>query len=150
MNSFRMNIDFEYQLFKDDWSFHAQKYRKLCQELEWLFFFMGEDGHTLSSDVEYSCRYLEKCHSYTGKKMGLTPLCKNAIPFWGNLDNIEKEKILNSKITSFDISKALGILPPGSALITNATELNECNLEKGILKSPFEFSGRGFSKKKNP
>jgi hypothetical protein len=146
LNSYRVNIDFEYELFDPNWSFMAPTYRKICQELEWLYLFMGDEGTTLSTDVNYEKDYLDYVASLSGKRFARIPLSQAAKPWWGDSTNTQEKK-WNSKLTSFEISSNLGLLPAGSRIL-NSTEEVDKNFEEGmVLKSPFEFSGRGFKKK---
>ncbi len=145
MNPFRVNIDFEYELFDSTWTFSGKKYRTMCRELEWVYFFMGDDGTCLSTDVKYEKDYLENVQNYSGKKIEISPLSEKATPWWGDTSN-EKEKQWNSKITSFEIGSKLGLNPDDSSIVHSEAELNKKFKEGMVIKSPFEFSGRGFKK----
>lgn len=148
MSTFRVNIDFEYELYDSSWSFEGATFRKMCQELEWLYLFMGEDGTSLSSDVNYSQMYLDFVSDISKKQIDKVLLSRNAIPWWGNSFN-DEEKKWNSKLTSFEISSKLGLLPAGSRIINSSQELDQYFQEGMVLKPPFEFSGRGFKKSKD-
>ncbi|MCO4793877.1 MAG: hypothetical protein KC493_09200 [Bacteriovoracaceae bacterium] len=139
-----MNIDFEYQLFDPQWSLSNSKFQKMCMELEWVFFFMGQNGDVLSTDKKYSDSYIEFCEKITGNKISLTAFNKDSIPYWGEINDIEFEKKVNSKITSFEIARTLNLLPENSLICKSQKDLRAINLDNKILKSPFEFSGRGF------
>lgn len=146
LNSYRVNIDFEYQLFDPAWSFQHPKFRKICRELEWVYFYMGQDGSSLSTDVSYEPKFITSVEEITGKRIKTIPLSEEATPWWGNSAN-PLEKQWNSKLTSFEISKELGLLPPTSQIVLNVEELERAFSEGDVIKSPFEFSGRGFSRK---
>lgn len=146
LSSYRVNIDFEYQLFDSSWSIQHPKFRKICRELEWVYFYMGQNGSSLSTDINYEPSFISSAEEITGKKIKTIPLSEEATPWWGNSTNpLEKE--WNSKLTSFEISKELGLLPPKSQIVLNTEELERAFSEGDVIKSPFEFSGRGFSRK---
>jgi hypothetical protein len=146
LSSYRVNIDFEYQLFDPSWSFQHPKFRKICRELEWVYFYLGQEGSSLSTDINYDPSFISSVEDITGKRIKTIPLSEGVTPWWGSSTNpLEKE--WNSKITSFKISKELGLLPSGSKIVTHWEELETAFSEGDVIKSPFEFSGRGFSRK---
>jgi len=142
----RVNIDFENQLFDPNWTFTDKKFRSICRELEWIYFFMEPNGHALSSDVEYHPEYLSKVKSITGYLPQITSLREEAHPWWGNPFE-KREQEWNSKITSFQIAEELGLLPASSSVIQNDIELDSSFIDGMVIKSPFGFSGMGFKKK---
>ena len=146
LTCFRVNIDFEYQLFDPKWSFQHPMFRKMCRELEWVYFYMGENETYLSTDLHYNQNFLSSVRELTGKVINTVPLSEEATPWWGNSAD-SQEKDWNSKLTSFEISKELELLPPESHIVFNYNELEKTFSKGDIIKSPFEFSGRGFSKK---
>lgn len=148
LSTFRVNIDFEYELYDSTWSFEGTTFRKMCQELEWIYFYMGEDGTSLSSDMNYGQMYLDFTSDISKKQIDKVLLSKTAIPWWGNSLN-DEEKKWNSKLTSFEISSKLGLLPSGSKIINSSQELDQSFQVGMVLKSPYEFSGRGFKKSKD-
>ncbi len=143
----RVNIDFEFELFCDSYNPLDQKNRSFCNEFEFVYFFMEEGPLALSSSRDYSSEYIDFLELILGKKISLSPFDLLSQPWWGEVTNIEQERMLNSKITSFNISKKLNLLPKRSFLVNSQNELNALSGmgEKLMVKDPFQMSGRGMT-----
>lgn len=142
---YRVNIDFEFQLYQDRYDPFNQQYRKFCREFEFIFFFMEQDNRLLSSDRMYDEAYLKEVENLTGD-FEICPFDLEANAWWGNLDNIPLEKKLNSKLTSFQIAKELELLPESSFMIKDDDSFSEIDSTLTgpcLVKNPFEMSGRG-------
>ena len=140
----RVNIDFEYELFDPRFKASNRKYKKLCEEYEFIYFFMEKTELCLSTNRQYDQDYLYYIESIIENKIKLTDYNDNAITWWGSFEDIELEKKLNSKETSFKISEKLMILPEHSYLVKDAINWPKLNQNfKYLIKNPFMMSGRG-------
>lgn len=133
MSAIKVNADYESVLFGE-----KQGSSKLNETIEFLAFFL--QTKPVFTQKKYSSEYLDTISQITGHKPE-TSHSGASESWWGPLENIEKERFLNSKMTSsslliknswiqnLSILQTSGVLPefPGSLL----------------LKNPYEMSGRG-------
>lgn len=137
MSLYRANFDYESELFwdkSDTWA---------VEMLEHLFFFcVGRESALFTSRV-YQDDYL----GFIRDAIGFMPrihLIGKPENWWGKLENLSLEQTLNSKVTSFEIGKKLGLNHSSSVLIKSIEELEKFFFEKKdiFLRHPYERSGR--------
>ena len=131
----------------DQWLLNGNQHlgQNIVEELEYLVSYC-EPGCILYSLKDYSPEFKEKFLSITGSAFQTTNKKKEAIAWFGDTQNIMKAKVLNSKVTAYNISKKLGIELNKSQIIEQQT-LMQC-LEDGefLIKPEFGFSGKGIRK----
>ncbi len=129
----RVNADYESVLF------HGRNGPPVMnQALEFLAFYL-QDLPVLTSR-EYPPEYLEKVRNLTGKNPKITKHGK-ASNWWGPLVNLEREKWMNSKITSFRLALSHGWTEGG---LFSIEDLQSFVSEKPyLLKDPYNLSGKG-------
>lgn len=129
----RVNADYESVLF------HGRSGPPVMnQALEFLAFYLQD--LSVQTSKEYDPGFLEKVRSLTGRNPQTT---KNGNPrnWWGPLENPEREKWMNSKLTSFKLALSHGWTEGG---IYSREELLKLHPEKPYLvKDPFNMSGKG-------
>lgn len=131
----KINADYESVLF------HGRPSSKANETIEFLAFFL--DSRPILTSKNYSSEYLNHVESITGARPQ-TMKSGEALNWWGALKDIELERILNSKITSFELALREGwtegsILSPKELMATSVNEVH-------LIKDPFGMSGRGFYK----
>jgi len=137
MTLYRANFDYESELFwtkRDNWA---------VEMLEHLLFYCIDKKDTLYSSKSYSLDYL----AFLKDALGFTPRMSSIGEpenWWGKLENIKIEKVLNSKVTSFDLANELNLNHSKSRLVTSIDELQDfLKTEKDIfLRHPYERAGR--------
>lgn len=144
MTLYRANFDYESELFwdkSDTW---------ITEILEHLFFYCVGREDSLFTSRTYSDDYFNFIKLATGFVPRLTSEGESK-NWWGKLENLSLEKKLNSKVTSFEIGKKLGLNHSNSALLKNYQELeNFLEQNKDIfIRHPFERSGRASFRLKN-
>lgn len=128
----KVNADYESVLF------HGRPAPVANRALEFLAFYL-QDLPVLT-DVSYDQNYLLKVEELTGRKPH-TVKKGHALNWWGPLTDLERERWLNSKITSTELSIAEGWT---EAKIVTKAEAQKIRSEKEmIIKDPFGMSGRG-------
>lgn len=129
-----VNTDYESVLF------HQRPSLKMVRELEFLALWLTEEVQNVQS---YDESYLAHIQQLTGNKPQLVNKASNkARNWWGSLTHLEKERFLNSKKTSFEISQTFG--ENFGRIIENESELSL--LDKSItylFKSYSGVSGKG-------
>ena len=128
MSSYRINIDYESQLFlnqpKPSWN----------SEYEYLFLIMGNRGDKLYSENTFSGEYLNYLETIFGELPGITsendPEIKN---WWGALKDLVLERKLNSKITSSELAIEHCLAHSETAIVKNLAQVKE-----RILKSKYK------------
>ena len=133
VNCIRVNADYESVLF------HGKNGPSVVNEaLEFLAFYL-QDLPVLTTK-SYQSGYLDKVRTLTGKNPQTTRTGK-ARNWWGALENPEREKWMNSKLTSFELALSHGWTEGG---IYSREEILELRPEKPYLvKDPFNMSGKG-------
>ena len=134
---FKANFDYESELFEN------RSEPKINKLFEHLFFFCCDKDEILYSDQKYSSEYLEYIKSATGFKNKI--LCTGTpVNWWGKLFDLEKERELNSKLTSLEVSKLLGCNNSEAFEVNSIDQVKLYlkNFKEVILRSPFERSGR--------
>ncbi len=148
-----VNIDYESYLFDPHYHENADQYTKQIREFEYVFFLFSKSDDVLIHQYDYTEEDLVYFRS-----LGFSPpklIKKNRINknlpihyFWGDLNEKEKNQVLNSKFTSMEIGKKLGLgfYQGGKVLSINdvKTHLKKfSNIKEWILKNPFGMSGKG-------
>ena len=136
MKAFRVNADYEYELFHQKTAPPA-----INQTIEFFLFFLST--HPLYSQRKYSAEYLK----YVEKLTGRVPQVVNQgvfENFWGSLNNRELEKWWNSKITSTELIIQKGWCVD-TQIIHNPDDLKKLNWNRDLLiKDPYGMSGQKF------
>ncbi len=145
MFSDRVNFDFEYSLYQKNYV-QTAKTRKLNEEFEFVYFFCSDKENILCPYKKYEPDYLDYLIS-----LGLTlPKMDCSFPqknWWGNDQNLELARLLNSKITSHEVSKQHRLGPEGIVVVRTFEEitlhLKKFNIKKWICRDPFGMAGSG-------
>lgn len=150
---FKVNIDYEYQLF--DPNYHENKYLELNQTFEFFFLLLSNEDESLIPVRKYSKNYLQKIKDI----FDVTPTFVNESDeinnWWGKLENIQLEKSLNSKETSFYLVQKNRFGVTGGMIFNKDKDLSDLKNffkersgedREWILKNPYSFSGKGQKK----
>lgn len=135
MDTIRVNADYELELFTGKGS------TLMNESLEFLAFFTDE--RPVLTNKKYSSEYLNHVASYIGHEPRRVSSGRYE-NWWGSLQDLEKERWLNSKITSTDFCLEQG-LRPEAYVLKSSQDLNSIKWDRHfILKDPFAMSGKGF------
>ncbi len=134
---FKANFDYESVLFEN------RTDPKVNELFEHLFFYCSDKSEGLLTNKNYSEEYFEYIKKATGFK-NQTKKNGKALNWWGDLSNLKKEKELNSKLTSLEISN---LLNSNASVATEVREVNEIELllkkhDEIFIRTPYERSGR--------
>lgn len=142
-----MNLGYEFELFSKE---STEKF-KAKTHLEYLYFFYCHSrAEFLKPHLNYPQDYLQRL-----KSLGVIPRISSDANdpgrnWYGKLNDLDKEKKLNSKIWMHDFLNDLNLLDPKSKVIKNIDELKQLQIESTandiLLKSPFFMSGIGIHK----
>jgi len=145
LKTFLTNFDFEVRLGKS--TFEKPQYSKYSKSFESLFLWCEKASHILYSEKAYDPFFLSDIE----KKRGFSPSVSCEKPFthmwWGAESSVqlwELEKTINSKETSYNCRKDLGLEVKGSELLFDKTDIGHLKVPF-ILKTFFGFSGKGIS-----
>lgn len=146
MTTFIINLDYEWKLFGNN--IQPGRLRKIQREFEFIFFFIEEKKCQLFSEFIYPDEYLNSISTNLINLNPVTNVKNNPINWWGKLENLDSEKNINSKITSFEISKRLGILPEGVVIIDSLEKFkirieSMPAVDEFIIKDPNSMGGQG-------
>ena len=118
----KVNLDYEIELFKEESSFLLE----VKSDLECLFFFYKQYNQDfLITDIEYSSEYIEYLNDLGLIINTLTEESVNIQNWYGSLKDIELEKQLNSKIKMLEILEELSLAPPDYEIIYNKQQFTE-------------------------
>ena len=134
MKPLRLNADYETELFTG-----KQGSSLISQTLEFFIFFLTD--RTLYTQKTYPADYL----AYVEKKTGRTPKISNKTPYenwWGLLEDIEREKWWNSKLTSTKL--VLEKKWCDRTFIIHSEKDIPLMDGKILIKDPFGMSGQKF------
>ena len=141
MEAIRINGDYEQELFLGKTSSQMNHF------LEFISFFLDE--RPVYSSKKYSSDYLDYVASYTGHIPKLTTNLPY-INWWGDLKNIEKERWLNSKVTSTEVNLRNAWVEH-TYILGSETPLESIDWSKNyLLKDPNGMSGKGFKNIHHP
>jgi hypothetical protein len=147
MTVHRVNIDFEFELFDPNYNPMEKKNRQFCREYEFVYFFLESNKLKLATDRVYDKDYINYLENILTKEICLRSYTLEASPWWGNNVNKDLEKKLNSKETSYLVSKKLGLLPKDCYYLNDISDLPDLEQKhKYLIKNPFLMSGRGQQK----
>ncbi|MFT6068382.1 MAG: hypothetical protein ACJAT2_000149 [Bacteriovoracaceae bacterium] len=134
---YKANFDYESALYEN------RSDPKVNNLLEHLFFFCSDKKEALLTNNSYSDEYLEYIKKATGFK-NQTRKTGNFLNWWGDLTDLEKEKELNSKLTSLEISKLLNSNASSAEEINKIEDIRPLLKKYGevFLRTPYERSGR--------
>jgi hypothetical protein len=140
-----VNIDFEFFLFEKE-LYPSKKNLKLNKEFEYIYFFSSDPNSTLCPHRNYPSDYLNYLVSL-GIQLPKLDCSGPKRNWWGNYDNLDLAKFLNSKITSTNIATDHGLNPTGIKIINSLEEipihLDQFDSQKWIIRSPFGMAGTG-------
>jgi hypothetical protein len=144
----RVNIDYESQLFDTD--YNPLKYQKFNLALEHIFFYINKDPNSsLSTSVNYSAKYLKSIETlgFLSPKISQDQHGDLAYNWWGALQNLDLERKLNSKICSAQLAIDFRLPGPKQFHIREFSELEkilkENSEEKWLFRDPYKMSGQG-------
>jgi hypothetical protein len=129
----KVNADYESVLFHG-----RQGPRALNEALEFFAFYL-QDLPVLSSK-NYDISYFDSIRNLTGQNPSVVKTGK-AVNWWGPLENPEREKWMNSKLTSFELSLREGWVKGNIFSREQVLELSPT--EELLVKDPFSMSGKG-------
>lgn len=135
MKSYFFNADYEERLFST--SPEKIESNKKTQFLEFLGWFLGYE--TIYTNKKYSEDYLKFVEDICGFKPKITIESARLERIWGKVSPLEVMRKLNSKETSYKLSKRLNLTQEPSELKKSPFFLGEGE----IAKSFYSFSGRG-------
>ena len=140
MRAIKVNGDYESVLFLN------KTLPVVNENLEFLALFLSETP--IYSTVDYDPLYLNYVESVTGRKISLIRK-GDYVNWWGPLKNIDKERWLNSKLTSAEYNQLNNL--GNSLIIRDDTDAKVINFHKKtyLAKDPFGMSGKGIKKIKN-
>ncbi len=104
---YNVNFHFEQQLYNTRWQQQKQKWLKLNQEWEYLYFFC--DDKPLLACHQYSNLYLQMLERLN---IPASIHYKTKFPsqdWWGDTKNLEMERLLNDKFVALEIIKNLNL-----------------------------------------
>lgn len=129
----KVNADYESVLFHGKSGPPAMN-----QALEFLAFYL-QDLPVLTA-LEYPPQYFEKISALSGKSPAVTKTGKS-LNWWGPLENPERERWMNSKLTSFRLALDQGWT---EGRISSREELADFRpVIPTLIKDPFNMSGKG-------
>lgn len=137
MNSsaLKVNADYEAVLFG------GNPAEDINQTIEFLAFFLEQKP--LLSSKNYPADYLLYVERVSGHRPQVISKA-DAVLWWGKLEDIKTEQLLNSKITSTKLMMKEGWCDT-TAIIYNQKELSQIKPGSALLiKDPYSMSGRGF------
>ena len=137
---YRSNFDYEQKLECGDFS-RKKPFSNLAYnyEFEYLFFFLQING-VLNTPIKYSAEYLDSIQKMTGVSPKINNIPQVDYSFWwGQMNNPEKEKLLNDKKFFWEFCEKEKI--PYPKTIINFKNLNEIQSRELILRPRFGMSG---------
>lgn len=147
MKTYFVNLDYESFLFNPLYKDSDPKNLKMIKEFEYIFFLVNTEECILKNVNQYSNDYLNHLISLGFQIPILNSNSNEYINWWGLKINKELESVLNSKLTSAQISKDHFYGFENGEIVDGLDKLNEFiknkKNEKWILKNPFGFSGIG-------
>lgn len=153
LDKYLCNIDFEQSLKKKD--FFPAQWNSINKELEYLFFWERNQKAFLWTPENFSEEYCAYVEGITGTAPKWT---NEGIPnklWWGQTvdeESFEKEKILNSKVVCAQARKKLGLEKFSSLICEDEASFHKLSSslgEEDVIKSEFDFSGRGIAFNQN-
>lgn len=143
MYSDQVNFDFEFSLFEKNFV-QSEKNRKLNEEFEYIYFYCSDEKSCLCPLRKYDVDYLDYLSSL-GIKLPKMDCSYPKRDWWGNKENIELARLLNSKITSTNIAQQNGLNPDGVTIVTTIEELSlhlkRYDIQKWICRDPYAMAG---------
>lgn len=148
MKPFRVNLDYEFALFDQNYRINNPQYENMIKMFEYVFFWINQSTEaSLSNVAEYSSKYIDYLKT-TGVSSTALRQTKDFTNWWGLLNDFELEKKLNSKITSALIGKEhqWGLFNGEivSSMENVKGHIDIFEIEDWIIKDPYAFSGKGF------
>jgi len=138
------NFDFENALSAPNYKPYSHSREN--QAFEFLFLWLEGGSKSLFSKLTYEDEFLQYVKGISGELPQILDNATLMTGWWGDLDNEEvwnKERIINSKLTSFEARVELGLELLDSEIIESLVELPELKEGSFLLKRPYGFSGRG-------
>ena len=143
MYSDRVNFDFEFSLFENNYV-QTDKIKKLNEDLEYIYFFCSDEQSIFCPFKKYQKDYLDYLISL-GLKLPKIDCSYPPRNWWGNTENLEIARLLNSKITSTKIASEHGLNPGGVAIIKTFDELSHhlsrSDIKNWICRNPYAMAG---------
>jgi hypothetical protein len=160
MNAFKVNLDYEWELFDSHYKHQEKFLSKKIALYEFIYFFLQQEDSELLTNIHYDKDYLSyldrlgfKIPTFIFRDNNLNresfKECKN---WWGPIENIELERHFNSKLTSLKYAQSMNLAPQQSTIIKNYSDIQKQLITwnklshqqtKYRLKSPYLLSGMG-------
>lgn len=144
LKTYIANFDFENSL--SALGYKPYSHSKENQIFEFLFLWLENSSKNLFSKITYEQKFLQYVEGISGGLPNLVDDAELLTGWWGDLENEEvwrKQRIINSKLTSFEARVDLGLEVPGSRIVENIESLSGIKEDFLLLKRPFGFSGKG-------
>lgn len=145
-----VNGDYEFELFRDEVGrMSPERIVRNRNDIEFVFFYLNHDKTLgLSSTQKYEESFFDRLSS-----LGFTvPSVEDhspADPWYGKLQDIPKEKRLNSKLWSYELLNQLNLNPCENHVVSSREEIISIlatrKPKNWFLKSPYFMSGVGFT-----
>lgn len=139
----KANFDYELELFS------KQSNLKINQEFEYLYWWAEDKLLALSTNLFYPQDYLDYVQTFISNPIEITNQ-KPTLNWWGELNHLKNEQILNSKITSTQFAIENDLCHPQTQIITEIGQIKSLDQIDYVLKNPNLMSGKGFYKFKGP
>jgi hypothetical protein len=150
MKKYRVNSEYEYELFAKELGFSPEEIvekRQIWGEVDFMFFVMNkEPSSELFVYNDYTQSYLDYLASLGFLVPTLTANENGAINWYGKLEDLELERNLNSKAWTYRFIKSIGHPVNNLNIINSSSFFNNfdfCN-KKWLMKSCFTKAGSGF------
>jgi hypothetical protein len=137
LSRYFVNFNYETQLF--DGKLSTDLSSPIWREMEFLYFYMQKNPSILCTTNSYQSIDFELWSQRGCVIPNIDTSLEKAEGWWGSLENLELERVLNSKKTSFQVIKSLDFLPHDCQLLQR-DELPR-NFEGKILKGLHGYSG---------
>lgn len=148
LKTYKVDLDYEAFLFDPQYREDSPSNQKIIREFEYVFFLVNQERAILKNCKSYEKPYLEHLKN---RGFVIPEFNPDAVTFdywWGQHQNKELEKSLNSKLTSAQIALQNHWGFKEGAIVETLDELKahlkKCpQREKWIIKHPNSFSGIG-------
>ena len=149
---YRVNIGYEYNLHNNINEKIKHKIFEQTQNFEFVYFFIEKNKSRLLCSRNYPQDYLDYISSNLGLKLPELVHIEDKLQketahdWWGNSENFELARKLNSKVTSTEIALKEGLCPEGVVIINEFNDLQKHlskynSIKDWILKGPLSMSG---------
>ncbi|MCO4754307.1 MAG: hypothetical protein KC478_07480 [Bacteriovoracaceae bacterium] len=133
--SWLMNADYESFLFSGKTHYKGTS-NKINQEFEYLIHFIEDEA--IYTTKSYSSQFIQHLESISSKKFKTTSDNSNVQNWWCSVNELSKDRILHSKITSTNLAIELDLEKEAKLVCDDFIPV-----DGHLYKMPGELSGRG-------